>query len=739
MAKKKDLRTKAEDSKENASAQDEAIDEALSEGRNRELTEGEGGSDVLEACLDLYEDIEKGFDDQRERADQQMDDWDIFNCHLGNRQFYNGNSQIFVPIVHDAVNARVTRFTNQIFPQSGRNVDCVSSDGTLPHALISLLEFYIRKAKLRTQVIPAMIRNGDVEGQYNFYVSWRKTKRHVVQRVKRPAQVSINPDDPNDMEGAIDDPETQIDDIVEQTVVHGSPHVEVLADSAILVLPQTSDSFEEALSDGGSVSILRRWKKATIRKMIKDGEIRKDAGEKLLDELMTDTDSRSKPDKEKEMVDAAGIRKDGRGKYALVYETWTELTIDDERRKVRIYFASKDNVLSCKLNPMWSDHLPLISSPVQKLEGAFKGQSMLKPVRDLQYFANDTINEAADSAAYALMPIIMTDPNKNPRVGSMILSMAAIWETSPQDTQFAKFPELWQQGLTMIASIKSEIFQALSVNPAMVTPSNTQKKQNQAEVAQAQQIDLLSTADAVTIIEDGQLTPLLQRMIELDHQYRDEAVTVPMFGELGRRIQMEEIPPITFDRHYQFKWLGVEAAREAQRMQQQIAGMNVIRGIPPEQLGGHKVNLVPLITQLVENMFGPRLAPLVFVSPEAQLPVPVNEENLLLDEGYAAPVHEMDDDDQHIQAHMMAMKISQGSSQKKFQVHIFQHMQQKAKKQQAAMAAQKGGMPGVPGGAGPGVAGTPRPGAQPGQPRGGQNPPGAIHPDNMPLSMPRNM
>ena len=30
-----------------------------------------------------------------------------------------------------------------------------------------------------------------------------------------------------------------------------------------------------------------------------------------------------------------------------------------------------------------------------------------------------------------------------------------------------------------------------------------------------------------------------------------------------------------------------------------------------EQLNGYKVNLVPIVTQLVENTFGPRLAPLV--------------------------------------------------------------------------------------------------------------------------------
>ena len=40
---------------------------------------------------------------------------------------------------------------------------------------------------------------------------------------------------------------------------------------------------------------------------------------------------------------------------------------------------------------------------------------------------------------YALMPIVMTDPAKNPRLGSMVLNLAAIWETDPKATQFVQF------------------------------------------------------------------------------------------------------------------------------------------------------------------------------------------------------------------------------------------------------------------------------------------------------------
>src|SRR5438874_1225563 len=81
---------------------------------------------LREKLLTTYKDVTEGYRDQWERSNQQVDYWDVYNCKLGPNQFYNGQSKIFVPIVHNAINARKTRFTNQIFPVSGRYVDCVS-------------------------------------------------------------------------------------------------------------------------------------------------------------------------------------------------------------------------------------------------------------------------------------------------------------------------------------------------------------------------------------------------------------------------------------------------------------------------------------------------------------------------------------------------------------------------------------------------------------------------------------
>jgi hypothetical protein len=688
------------------------------ESRDRELSNDD---DIEDECLKIYRDIEQGFTNQYDRANSQMDYWDIYHCQLGPKQFYTGNSQIFVPIVHDAVNARKTRFVNQIFPQSGKHIEVTASEDK-PTAIMSLLEFYIRKAKLRTNVMPALLRNGDIEGQYNIYMKWVRNERHVAMKVNKKKTV-------DDLE--IDD---EYEDIQEQTLIHQYPIAEVIADADVLVLPFTANSVEEAIDGGGSATIIRRYSKAKIRQMIRDGEFSKSKGQNLL-AIMGQKGKNQSPNKKKNVTTAAGIQVEGEKATALVYETWTKLKVDGERRIVRIYFGGEDQVLGCKLNPYWCDKVPLLSAPVEKIEGSFKGNSKVKFVESLQYAANDAVNEGMDSAAYALLPIIMTDPEKNPRTGSMVLNVAAIWETNPQSTQFAQFPQLWKEAFQIVSSAKDQIFQTLGVNPAMMPQQVTAqgKKPNQAQIASEQQVDLLTTADAVTQIEGEILTPMLQWMIWMDHQFRDEEMTVPAFGELGVQIQMEKIAPVQMDRRFEFRWYGVEAARNMQQIQQQMAGINVFRGIPPQLYPGRTLDLGPLMDAWVENIFGARLGRLIFKNTVEQLGLNPEFENTILESGMPVSVQPMDNDIEHIKVHMQAFQES-GDISGMLRDHMIHHQMQMQKKQMAAQMQQQQQLQAPQQGGG----GQPRQGAAPGGPRpNGQQPPGAIHQDRMPLAMPR--
>lgn len=680
--------------------------------------------------LEIFRDIDKGFADQAQRSDDIMDYWDSYNCDLSERQFYNGNAKIFVPLIQNAVQARKTRFVNQIFPQSGRYVEVTSSNEDLPHATMALAEHYVRKAKLRTEVVPALLITGDVEGQYTVYCSWKKTKKHVVSRETKPLTVQ-----------GLEFPELgDIDTIVREKISDEGPAVEIIADSDFLVLPPTCNSLEECLEDGGSITVRRRWTKGRIRQMIDEGEFEEEAGENLI-KAMSKKDSASRNDTPKHLAASAGIMSGQNGKYCMGYETWAKIKVDGEYRITRSYYGGDDQVLGCKLNPYWSDDIPIKSCAVEKQPGVFKGIAPVKAVQDLQILANDMVNMGADTGYFSAMPIVMTDPEKNPRVGTMILGLAAVWETSPKDTEFAQFPPMWEKCMEFVSQCKQAIYEKLNVNPSMIPQQlGGKKKMNQAEIANEQQVDLLTTADSVINIEEGILTPVIKFFVSLDHQYRDDDIVVRQFGDMGLRATMEVVKPIQMNNRYEYRWFGVEAARNAQQIQQQIAMLNVIKGIPPQMYQGHKLNAVPVITQMIENTFGPRIAPLLFTDLKKDLTIDPEIENQLMGQGFPMPIHAMDDDLKHLQSHMQALQL--GDQSGNIRTHMMEHQTSMQMKSMQQMQ-QQGGLPGAPGGQGPGVAGTPQPGGQVQGPRMMKGPPGMIPPESLAKAgaptMPRKM
>lgn len=685
--------------------------------RDKELL---GVQSIKEQAVSLYTEVKKGFEEQRPRADEILDYWDHHDQVLTEKQFYSGNTRICLPFVHDAVKARVTRFTNQIFPQSGRFVEVTTGEADPPQGTQALVEHRIRQIKAKTMLIPPLIRNGDCEGQYTIYVDWSEHARTVVNRVeKQPTTAGL----PNEAA-------EPVEDLEEEEEEEAGIDVELIADPDLLILPVTADTVEKAFAVGGSVTILRRWSKGKIKQMIADDKIDEEAGEELIEAMSSAQQTDTNVDIDKMHADHAGIR--SRGKVCNVYETWSMLKVGDKRRLCRIFYAGDDITLSIKQNPYWHGRCPVITTPVEKIANAAKGKAPITYVADLHIFANDTINEGADTAHFSAMPIVMTDPVKNPRVDLMVLGLGAVWETSPQDTQIVEFPDLWKSALERAAAIKEQIFQTLGVNPAMMPQSTAGpgKKRNQAELALENQIDLMTTADSCTVLEEGILTPLVTMIAALDAQFRDKEITVRTFGELGARAVMERIEPLQLGTKYEFRWLGVEAARNAAQMQAQTSWLNVVRGIPADMYPDYELDVSPMLVQGTETVFGPRLAPRIFRRKQLFSLEP-DVENELLAQGFQVSTHPPDDDQLHVMSHMLAMQEA-GDPAGLFRDHIAKHQAQMQAKAMQQLGQRGAGGPGMQQGAGASAGrGGPRMGASPGAPRGGQAPPGAVHKDSM--------
>jgi O-phosphoseryl-tRNA(Cys) synthetase len=145
-------------------------------------------------------------------------------------------------------------------------------------------------------------------------------------------------------------------------------------------------------------------------------------------------------------------------------------------------------------------------------------------------------------------------------------------------------------------------------------------------------------------------------------------------------------------------------------------------------LNGRKLDVTPILEMGTEDLFGPELTQKILVDERNMFTVPPDVENEMMHNNLPAQVHEADDDQAHIVAHMSAARLT-GDLQGRFRAHVAAHTMALQGKLQRQMAQQQGA-PGVPGGAKPGVPGQPRMGAQVAGPRPGvQNPPGLPGPD----------
>jgi hypothetical protein len=313
-----------------------------------------------------------------------------------------------------------------------------------------------------------------------------------------------------------------------------------------------------------------------------------------------------------------------------------------------------------------------------------------------------------------------------------------MWPIKPDSVKPMTPPQLWKEAEQVCGVLERRIQQSMDVNEMMLGKMPQGRKNNQLMGAMMQE-QQTNITDHAQRYEEAILNPLLEMLFEFDQQFREEEITVESRGEIGVKAALEVIPPAQWGERYFFRWTGTEAMVGMQRLQQQIGWVNVLKGIPPQLLGGRQLDLSPLAESGTEKMFGPEMAPRILIDKSNQFFLEPEIENEMMFNGFHVAVHEADNDPKHMQSHMMAANINKDPLGL-IKEHMLQHAQQMQQKRERQMA-QQGGVPGAPGGGGqPGAAGTPKPGAMPGAgPRPGQNPPGAVSPDQMadPMAMPR--
>lgn len=703
------------------------------------------GSDFYDDVMDLYPTVVQTFDNKDDQVTDIGRYWGMYNGELdfSQCQQYHGDYQMYVPIVRDGVNGLVKRGANMLFPESGHYTECIASDGKRPEAKQALLDHYVERISLEN-TIKNLLRVGYVEGQFSLYIDWEKSTYTHTRKIPASLSVQLDGGEGTHEVDILDADETDVEDVSETLSL---PTVAVVSAADLGVWPPTADSIDDAIEIGGGVALALRVSKGWLKRQAKSKALDRQACETLIERITQGSAYQGKQntDPDKKAANAAGVKTEGTYKYALVYQVWTMLEFPDGDgpELAVIHFGGPDLVLAVKRCPFWIEKVPILSEPDQKVKGSFFGRSRLDCVEQMQYGANDAMNIGMDSASYSLMPIFAADPDQNPQYNSMVISMAALWKVKPDAIKPITFPQMHEMALSLVEYFENRINQSLGLTVAAI-PSKRGGKLSQAEVANEQMAQIVNTADEVRRIEKGILNRMLERFAEYDQQFRDEALTIEVYGELGVALKMEDIPPNQFMERYTFKWRGTQAFQSAQKLQQKMAALNVLRGIPPQMLPGKKVDIAPVIEEFVNETFGARVGRLVLRDLEDEFSVPPDIENQMLARNLFVIVHPTDNDEEHIQEHMKLIDHPNTPPPAKQQAHehIQMHQAQIHMKSQAAMQqqAQEKGIVGAPGAAGqPGMSGAPAPriGAVPGQGRM-QGPPGMIHPDQI-GGMPRKM
>ncbi len=704
----------------------------LSEDGDLENWADQPDSEAFEAAAKICEKIDKCFSNKDGQDAKVEGYWNIFNAIPDENRQYEGNSTAYIPEVRTCIQARVKRSLKQLFPDNRKHVDAVGTDAETPYPMLALLEHYIRKTDLKN-VVRADLIAGDVTGQWLLYIDWSKTTRQIRHAVRRP-KILEDGDLGQVPDIEIEDPEGETEEKLEaKEMIEEHPVVMNLPVEDFAIYPPTEGDPQRAIA----TAVKLRMTKDRLQQLMDEGVFVGDSASDLFDELAADDNRKKSPAKKR--TSDAGIKTEGTYKMAVVYEIHCDLPLEDDpkaKEPCYVYYAGNgkggegQRILGIIRNPLWSGKRPVLSCAVDEITGSHFGRSKIEPVAFLQYNLNDCWNMTLDAAQYSLLPIVMTDPQKQPNYQSMVMGLAAVWLTDPQSTQFAQFPALYKDAIPLCNVLQQHIREALDVNDAMLGKQPAGRKNAAAVGAQAQdqQINITDHADRY---EERMLNPLLELFFEMDQQFRTEDVTVMQRGELGVRAKMTKIEPQQFGERYEFVWMGTLYTMGVQKMQQQIAWLNVLRGIPPQQLAGRRLDITPIIEAGTDLMFGPEVAPRVLIDERNLYTIDPAEENTMLANGFMVQVHQGDNDVEHLQAHQ-SVAVHTGDPTGHIRAHIQQHMAALQAKRQTQMAQQQKpqGQPGMPGGAAPGVAGTPRMGAQPGQPRM-QQPPGAVHVDQM--------
>ncbi|MHB8816900.1 MAG: hypothetical protein ACYDAE_27055, partial [Steroidobacteraceae bacterium] len=411
--------------------------------------------------------------------------------------------------------------------------------------------------------------------------------------VKRnPIVETIEGENVEDLE--LEDPLSEQEDTEEEDIIEEGPEIVDFATEDLAVVPPTCNNLQKAKA----VTLRLRMSAEAVRQMEDEGVFILPPDTDIDDFCHADKSRDRRPAPKKQANDA-GVKTEGTDHHAVIYWTMTKLDFGGEHKEeAYVYYAGPSVIVGIIKNPLWSGKRPILSEPVERIKGSFFGKSKIEPVKYIQWNLTDFWNMSQDSAMYSLLPIFTADPLKNPMWSSMVMGLAAVWPIAPDDIKQLTFAQLWKEAAQICDLMKRQIWESMDVNEMMMGKMPAGRKNNQLMGAM-QQEQSTNITDHASRYEDSILNPLMEMLFEFDQQFRTAEVMIESRGEIGVKAKLEVIPVQQWGERYFFRWTGTDTMMGMQRMQQQIATMNVLKGVPPQMLNGRTFDATPILENLV--------------------------------------------------------------------------------------------------------------------------------------------
>jgi len=616
--------------------------------------------------------------------------YNIYRCTFDVR-YYNGEAQVYVPILRKACEQFVSRIKRALFPTDDV-FDVEPTDNDMDDesdAIYDYMKWQVEKRVKLKQKVDRFLRQLVMYGWAVIECGWEEEVKKIIGLRKRQTPVRIKQTDPitgNTYYEETGEMETVIEEAEKKIVKKRNPTFDVQDNFATYLWPHTANDIDEVV---GVITLSKQTRNHLVSQMKKGIYVNVNIPEislgdvsdqwnwskeyRLAKDGLTDQE-----DSQKTFFRATLI------KYQGLYNWGTE--DDPDEQETIITTIGGKICIELRKCQYYDNEKPFLLGRINELMNEIYSSGMYEPLASLQYYFNDTANQTFDSNYYSLNPIVKYDPGRVVNIASIAFAPGAMWAlTDPSAADIIRPPEVASIGFSIMAQVKGLIEEY----PGLQNIPMTGRKAA-LHIQALQQEYSLPVQQIVENLEDTIMSPWLKKAYSRVQQFLNKAEIVRVTGRKGAKY-WRTIDPENLVGDYNFYWRGANQTTNIHIKSQQIAQfLNTMA--PWVQLMMQQQKL-PNIEWLLKEYWSDGLAmdgeDKLFISMQDERALPPEIENMIMALGKPLPTSMGDDHQGHMQAHQPLLQSDMPEIVEIARMHMEKHQKdfenmQKLMQQQAA-------------------------------------------------------